>query len=113
MVILLAEPLLTGLRVLDDVGRWSAGRVRLGARGRRHRNRVHLRALLDRMPKLRVMRQGRQLRHLDLDEAAERGIEVMSIDPEPPRCGRRRRQPEETFALLLALVRNVPGRSTR
>jgi D-3-phosphoglycerate dehydrogenase / 2-oxoglutarate reductase len=113
MVILLAEPFTErARRVLDDVGEvvdWDE--TRLGdAEAVVTGLELHLRKpLLDRMPKLRVIAsRTSQLRHLDLDEAAERGIAVLSIDPDAPALKETSSTAEETFALLLALVRNLP-----
>jgi D-3-phosphoglycerate dehydrogenase len=65
--------------------------------------------LLDRMPKLRVIAsRTSQLRHVDLDETERRGIEVLSIEPDAPALQETSSTAEETFALLLALVRNIP-----
>src|SRR6266404_1812463 len=53
-------------------------------------------ALLDHAPRLRVVgRAGVGVDNIDLDEATKRGILVMSV-------------PEHTFALLLALARQLP-----
>jgi D-3-phosphoglycerate dehydrogenase / 2-oxoglutarate reductase len=49
-----------------------------------------------------------QLRHIDLDTAARRGIEILFIDPRDPVLQRTASTAEETFALVLALARNLP-----
>jgi D-3-phosphoglycerate dehydrogenase len=49
-----------------------------------------------------------QLRHVDLDEAKRRGIEVIFILPDDPVLQATSSTAEEAFALLLALARNVP-----
>jgi D-3-phosphoglycerate dehydrogenase len=49
-----------------------------------------------------------QLRHLDAAEAARRGIAVISIEPDAPALRETTSTAEETMALLLALVRNIP-----
>jgi D-3-phosphoglycerate dehydrogenase len=113
MVILLAEPFADEAReVLAGVGEvvdWDEARlgeadaVVTGLE-------IHLRKpLLDRMPKLRVIAsRTSQLRHLDLAETERRGIELLSIDADAPALQETSSTAEETFALLLALVRNVP-----
>jgi len=113
MVILLAEPFAASARrVLETVGEvhdWDEARlgdadaVVAGLE-------VHLRKpLLDRMPRLRVIAsRTSQLRHLDVDEARRRGIDVLSIEPDAPALQETTSTAEETLALLLALVRNVP-----
>jgi D-3-phosphoglycerate dehydrogenase len=49
-----------------------------------------------------------QLRHIDLDETARRGIEVLSIEPQAPVMQETTSTAEVTIALLLSLVRNIP-----
>ncbi len=49
-----------------------------------------------------------QLRHVDLDEAHRRGIEILFIDPNDPVLHNTSSTAEEAFALLLALARNLP-----
>jgi D-3-phosphoglycerate dehydrogenase len=49
-----------------------------------------------------------QLRHLDKDEADRRGIPVLSIEPDAPPLRATSSTAESAFALLLALVRNIP-----
>jgi D-3-phosphoglycerate dehydrogenase len=67
------------------------------------------RPLLERGERLRaIATRTSQLRHIDLDYAAERGIKVLSIDPAAPLLRETSSTAEETWALLLALVRNVP-----
>lgn len=66
-------------------------------------------ALLASAERLRVIAtRTSQLRHLDLEEAARRGITVLSIEPDAPPLRATSSTAEEAFALLLALVRNVP-----
>jgi len=113
MVILLAEPVAdSARRVLEQVGtvvEWDEDRlgdadaVLTGLD-------VHLRKpLLDRMPRLRVIAsRTSQLRHLDLDEARRREIAVLSIDPDAPALRETPSTAEETWALVLALARNLP-----
>jgi D-3-phosphoglycerate dehydrogenase len=113
MVILLAEPFADAARrVLADVGEvvdWDEARVG-EAEAVVTGLELHVRKpLLDRMPKLRVIAsRTSQLRHLDLDEAKRRGIEVLWIEADAPALQETTSTAEETFALLLALVRNVP-----
>jgi D-3-phosphoglycerate dehydrogenase / 2-oxoglutarate reductase len=113
MVILLAEPFAeSARRVLTDVGEvvdWDETRL-ADADAVVTGLEIHLRKpLLDRMPRLRVIAsRTSQLRHLDLEEAERRGIEVLSIDADAPALQETSSTAEETFALLLALVRNVP-----
>ena len=65
--------------------------------------------ILGRAPQLRVIAtRTSQLRHIDLDEAKRRGIEVLFIEPDDPLLRETSSTAEETFALVLALVRNVP-----
>lgn len=65
--------------------------------------------LLDRAPRLRVIAtRTSQLRHLDLEEAERRGIEIIFIRPDDPLLQITSSTAEEAFALLLALARNVP-----
>jgi D-3-phosphoglycerate dehydrogenase len=67
------------------------------------------RALLERAPRLRaIATRTSQLRHVDLPYAAERGIEVLSIDPAAPLLRETPSTAEEAWALLLSLVRNIP-----
>jgi D-3-phosphoglycerate dehydrogenase len=67
------------------------------------------RDLLVRAERLRVIAsRTSQLRHIDLDETQRRGIAVLSIDPQDPVMQGTTSTAELTFALLLALVRNVP-----
>jgi D-3-phosphoglycerate dehydrogenase / 2-oxoglutarate reductase len=113
MVILLAEPFAeTARHVLAGIGEvvdWDESRL-ADADAVVTGLEIHLRKpLLDRMPKLRVIAsRTSQLRHLDLDEAERRGIEVLSIDADAPALQETTSTAEETFALILALVRNVP-----
>jgi D-3-phosphoglycerate dehydrogenase / 2-oxoglutarate reductase len=66
-------------------------------------------SVLERAPKLRVIAtRTSQLRHIDLDEARRRGIEVLRIEPDDPLLRETTSTAEETLALVLALVRNVP-----
>ena len=66
-------------------------------------------AVLERAPRLRVIAtRTSQLRHIDLDEAARRGVEVLFIEPDDPLLRATSSTAEETFALVLALARNVP-----
>jgi D-3-phosphoglycerate dehydrogenase / 2-oxoglutarate reductase len=65
--------------------------------------------VLARAPRLRVIAsRTSQLRHVDLDEAKRRGIDVLFIDPQDPLLQETSSTAEEAWALLLALVRNVP-----
>lgn len=113
MVILLAEPFADSARdVLARAGEvvdWQESRL-ADADAVVTGLEVHLRKpVLDRMPKLRVIAsRTSQLRHLDLDEARRRGIDVLSIDPDAPALQETTSTAEETIALMLALVRNVP-----
>jgi D-3-phosphoglycerate dehydrogenase len=67
------------------------------------------RSLLDRAPVLRVIAsRTSQLRHVDLDETQRRGIEVLWIDPATPLLRQTSSTAEAAWALLLALVRNIP-----
>lgn len=67
------------------------------------------RSVLDRALRLRVIAtRTSQLRHVDVEEARRRGIEVLRIEPDDPLLRATTSTAEETFALLLALVRNVP-----
>ncbi len=112
-MILLAEPFAPSARaVLERVGEvaaWDESRLP-DAEAVVTGLEVHLRKpLLERMPRLRVIAsRTSQLRHLDLEEARRRGIEVLSIEPDAPALQETSSTAEETFALLLALVRNVP-----
>ncbi|MDX6516110.1 MAG: D-3-phosphoglycerate dehydrogenase / 2-oxoglutarate reductase, partial [Gaiellaceae bacterium] len=66
-------------------------------------------AFLNRAPCLRaIATRTSQLRHIDLDLARERNIEVLRIDPAAPLLRATSSTAEETWALLLALVRNIP-----
>src|SRR2546423_8222148 len=66
-------------------------------------------AVLSRARQLRVIAtRTSQLRHIDLDEAKRRGIEVLFIEPTDPLLRATSSTAEEAFALVLALVRNVP-----
>ena len=49
-----------------------------------------------------------QLRHLDVAEAERRGIAVLFIEPDAPALQDTSSTAEETIALLLALLRNIP-----
>ena len=71
---------------------------------------VHMRKpLLDRAASLRVVAtRTSQLRHLDLDEARRRNIDVLYIDPAAPLLQETSSTAEEAWALVLALVRNIP-----
>src|SRR5207237_1628065 len=65
------------------------------------------RSVLDRAPRLRVVAtRTSQLRHVDVEEARRRGIEILRIEPDDPLLRDTPSTAEETFALLLALVRN-------
>jgi D-3-phosphoglycerate dehydrogenase / 2-oxoglutarate reductase len=64
---------------------------------------------LARAPRLRVIAsRTTQLRHIDLEEAARRGIEVLSIEADDPVLQETSSTAEEAFALLLALARRLP-----
>src|SRR5256714_992316 len=66
-------------------------------------------AVLSRARQLRVIAtRTSQLRHIDLEEAKRRGIEVLFIEPIDPLLRATSSTAEEAFALVLALVRNVP-----
>src|SRR5262245_8389914 len=66
-------------------------------------------ALLERAERLRVLAsRTSQLRHVDLEAARRRGVEVIFIDPSDPVLQEISSTAEEAFALLLALARNVP-----
>jgi D-3-phosphoglycerate dehydrogenase / 2-oxoglutarate reductase len=71
---------------------------------------LHLRGeLLARAERLRVIAsRTSQLRHLDALEAERRGIEILSIEADAPPLRETSSTAEETMALLLALVRNIP-----
>ncbi len=71
---------------------------------------VHLHGdRLARAEKLRVIAtRTSQLRHVDVDEAKRRGIEILFIEPGAQPLQDTASTAEETWALLLALVRNVP-----
>ncbi len=65
--------------------------------------------LLDRAPRLRVIAsRTTQLRHVDLEEARRRGIAVLFVEPDAPALLETTSTAEEAFALLLAVVRNLP-----
>lgn len=65
--------------------------------------------LMARGKRLRVIAtRTSQLRHLDVEEAERRGIAVLSIAADAPALQATNSTAEEAFALLLALVRNVP-----
>jgi D-3-phosphoglycerate dehydrogenase len=65
--------------------------------------------LLARAERLRVIAtRTSQLRHLDREAAASRGIDVLFIEPDAPTLQATASTAEETIALLLALVRNLP-----
>jgi D-3-phosphoglycerate dehydrogenase len=67
------------------------------------------RSVLDRAPQLGVIAsRTSQLRRIDVEEARRRGIEILSIDPHDPVLKETTSTGEETFALILALVRHVP-----
>src|SRR5205085_7359980 len=67
------------------------------------------RSVLDRAPRLRVIAtRTSQLRHVDVEEAQRRGIEILRIEPDDPLLRDTPSTAEETFALALALLRNVP-----
>jgi D-3-phosphoglycerate dehydrogenase / 2-oxoglutarate reductase len=67
------------------------------------------RSVLDRAQSLSVIAtRTTQLRHIDVDEAARRGIVVLRIEPDDPVLQATTSTAEEAFALVLALVRNVP-----
>jgi D-3-phosphoglycerate dehydrogenase len=67
------------------------------------------RSVLDRAPRLRVIAtRTSQVRHIDVEETRRRGIEVLAIEPDDPVLRETPSTAEETFALLLALVRNIP-----
>jgi D-3-phosphoglycerate dehydrogenase len=113
MVIVLAEPFAASARqLLDGVGEvvdWGDGRL-ADAEAVVTGLEVHLqKPELDRMPNLRVIAsRTSQLRHLDVAEAERRGIEVLSIEPDAPALQETSSTAEETFALVLALARNLP-----
>jgi D-3-phosphoglycerate dehydrogenase len=71
---------------------------------------VHLdRDLLARAGRLRVIAtRTSQLRHLDVDGARQRGLPILSIEADAPALQATSSTAEEAFALLLALVRNIP-----
>jgi D-3-phosphoglycerate dehydrogenase len=71
---------------------------------------VHLRAeLLARANGLRVIAsRTSQLRHIAVDEARRRGIEVLWIEPQAPVMQETTSTAEVTIGLLLSLVRNIP-----
>lgn len=115
MVILLAEPFAEEpRRVLDELGEvvpWESFVERLAdAEAIVTGLEVHLRKPeLDRAPRLQVIAsRTSQLRHLDVDEATARGIDVLFIEPDAPLLRETSSTAEETLALILALVRNVP-----
>ncbi|MFN2468609.1 MAG: NAD(P)-dependent oxidoreductase [Gaiellaceae bacterium] len=65
--------------------------------------------LLARAPALRtIASRTSQLRHIDLEEARSRGIEVLFIEPDAPPLRETTSTAEEAFALVLALLRHVP-----
>lgn len=65
--------------------------------------------LLAAAPRLRaIATRTSQLRHIDLDVCAERGIAVLAIEPDAPLLQETSSTAEEAWALLLALVRNIP-----
>jgi D-3-phosphoglycerate dehydrogenase len=65
--------------------------------------------LMESASRLRVIAtRTSQLRHLDVATAARRGIAVLSIEADAPALADTPSTAEETMALLLALVRNVP-----
>lgn len=67
------------------------------------------RDFFERAPRLRVIgTRTSQLRHIDVEEAAQREIVILSIASEEAPLRDTTSTAEETFALLLALVRNVP-----
>lgn len=67
------------------------------------------RDLLDRARRLRVIAsRTSQLRHLDVEEAKRRGIQVLSIEAGAPALRRTNSTAEEAMALALALLRNIP-----
>jgi D-3-phosphoglycerate dehydrogenase len=67
------------------------------------------RSVLDRAPKLgAIATRTSQLRHIDVGEARRRGIEVLSIESDEPVLQETTSTGEETFALVLALLRHVP-----
>jgi len=66
-------------------------------------------AVLDRAPRLElVASRTTQLRHIDRAETARRGIAVVHIKGDSPVLRQIPSTAEETFALVLALVRNIP-----
>jgi D-3-phosphoglycerate dehydrogenase len=71
---------------------------------------VHLQAeTLARADCLRVIAtRTTGLTHIDLDEAARRGITILPLDPSAPALRETTSTAELAFALLLALVRNIP-----
>ena len=72
---------------------------------------VELRATdLERAERLRVIAtRTSQLRHIDVEEATRREIAILSIDPADPLLQETTSTAEEAFALLLALLRNIPA----
>lgn len=65
--------------------------------------------VLARAARLRVIAsRTSQLRHVDLDEARRRGIDVLHIDPADPLLQETSSTAEEAWGLVLALARNVP-----
>jgi D-3-phosphoglycerate dehydrogenase / 2-oxoglutarate reductase len=65
--------------------------------------------LIARAERLRVIAsRTSQLRHVDLDETARRGIAVLSIDSRAPVMRETTSTAEATIGLLLSLVRNIP-----
>ncbi len=66
-------------------------------------------ALLKKAKKLKVIgSRTTQLRYLDLDECRRRGIAVVNIKADSPVLRNTPSTAEETMALLLALLRNIP-----
>lgn len=65
--------------------------------------------LLEYAERLRVVAtRTSQLRHIDLDLASRRGIQILSIEADAPALRETTSTAEEAIALLLALVRCIP-----
>jgi D-3-phosphoglycerate dehydrogenase / 2-oxoglutarate reductase len=67
------------------------------------------RRVLERTTRLRVIAtRTTQLRHVDVDEARRRGIDLLSLEPGDPALQATPSTAEEAFALALALLRHIP-----
>jgi D-3-phosphoglycerate dehydrogenase / 2-oxoglutarate reductase len=113
MVILLTEPFdPQARRVLEAVGdvvEWDEARLADADALVTGLDLAVDEGLLARAGKLRlVASRTSQLRHLDLAALERRGIEVLSIEPDAPALQETSSTAEETLALILALVRNLP-----